>query len=357
MNRTPLLLLALAAACTRQPHPEESPPTPSARTPWVQARSSEGVPVLEAPATVLPSPEGSAGVVPPYRARVVRVLVRPGQQVVRGQALVEVIMPEVTTAAGAHAAATTRLEAYGRRRAQLETLRGEGLVRLADLLEAETRQAEARADQQAAAATLRTAQVDPATAAAIVEGKAPVTLRSPIAGMVTAVQAAVGDTREPTGEPVVRVAGTGDSLVEARCGRFVDAPGARYEFVASSGARHPLTLVARAPVVDPKDNAMAVWLKPQPGSRLPAGLAGRLVVTLQAGAGAAVVPARAVALADGQAHVVAHRAGKSARVPVEVVASSGAEALVKGLAPGEEVAADASLAEPPAEGAGGEPKP
>jgi biotin carboxyl carrier protein len=352
--------LSLAACGKRSSKDEEMPPTPSARTPWVQARSSVGVPLLEAPAAVLPSPEGSAGVVPPYRARVVRVLVRPGEVVRRGQPLVEVVMPEVTTAAGAYAAATTRLEAYGRRKAQLEALKGEGLVRLADLLEAETKLAEARADQQAAAATLRTAQVDAADAAAIVAGTAPVTLKSPIAGMVTAVQAALGDTREPTGDPIARVAGEGDSRVEARLSRPFEPAGARFELVSSSGARYPLAFVARAPVYDPRDGTLAAWFRPPAGTRLPNGLTGRLVVTLQDEAGAAVVPARAVALAEGKAHVVVHRGGKGERVPVEVVASSGAEALVKGIAVGTEVAADAALAEVAAEapaGPGAGPRP
>ena len=145
-------VLALAACGKKGPVSEEQPPTPSARTPWVKARSSEGVPLLEAPAQVLPSPEGQAAVVPPYRARVLKVLVRPGQMVRKGQPLVEVVMPEVSTAAGAYAAASTRVDAYGRRKAQLEALKADGLVRLADVLEAETKLAEAKADQQSAAA-------------------------------------------------------------------------------------------------------------------------------------------------------------------------------------------------------------
>jgi hypothetical protein len=56
-----------------------------------------------------------------------------------------------------------------------------------------------------------------------------------------------------------------------------------------------------------------------------------------------------VALSDGKAFVVARRDGKPEKVPVEVIASSGAEALVIGVANGEEIAADAALAEAPVE--------
>lgn len=360
MKRTPKLRAALlwsllvvgagseAPGCgKRSPAFEEGPPVPSSRTPWVLARSSEGVPLLEAPAQVLPSPEGQAGVVPPYRARVVRVLVRPGERVAKGQPLVEVVMPEVSTAAGAYAAASTRVDAYGRRKAQLDALKADGLVRLVDVLEAETKLAEARADQQSATATLRIAQIEPIEAAGIVSGSKPVALRSPIAGMVTAVGVAVGDSREPTGEPVVRVAGEGDSRVEARFARPVDTENAAFELVTSSGGHHPLKFVARAPVMDPRDGTISVWLVPEMGTRLQPGLTGRVVVTLPGATHAAVVPARAVALVAGRAFVVARRNGKPERVPVEVIASSGAEALVKGIVAGEEVAADAGLVEVP----------
>ena len=342
--------VALTACSKGGPAAEEAPPVPSARTPWVKARSSEGVPLLEAPAQVLPSPEGQAAVVPPYRARVLKVLVRPGERVRKGQPLVEVVMPEVSTAAGAYVAASTRVDAYGRRKAQLEALKADGLVRLADVLEAETKLAEAQADQQSAAAALRTAQIEPSQAADIVAGKKPVLLRSPIAGVVTAVGAGVGDSREPGGDPVVRVVGEGDSRVEARFARPVDPKNASYELLVTGGTRHHLNLVAIAPVIDPRDGTIAVWLVPDPGTRLQPGLTGRVVVTLPDAAGASVVPARAVALIDGKTFVVVRRDGKPEQVQVDVFATSGAEALVTGVAAGEEVAADAALAEIPAEG-------
>ena len=345
-----VVVVALTACSKGGPAAEEAPPVPSARTPWVKARSSEGVPLLEAPAQVLPSPEGQAAVVPPYRARVLKVLVRPGERVKKGQPLVEVVMPEVSTAAGAYVAASTRVDAYGRRKAQLEALRADGLVRLADVLEAETKLAEAQADQQSAAAALRTAQIEPSQAADIVAGKKPVLLRSPIAGVVTAVGAGVGDSREPGGDPVVRVVGEGDSRVEARFARPVDPKNASYELLVTGGTRHHLNLVAIAPVIDPRDGTIAVWLVPDPGTRLQPGLTGRVVVTLPDAAGASVVPARAVALIDGTTFVVVRRDGKPEQVQVDVFATSGAEALVTGVAAGEEVAADAALAEIPAEG-------
>jgi hypothetical protein len=97
--------------------------------------------------------------------------------------------------------------------------------------------------------------------------------------------------------------------------------------------------------MDPRDGTISVWLVPVKGTILQSGLTGRVVVTLPGVVGASVVPARAVALSDGKTFVVAHRNGKAEKVEVDVVATSGAEALVIGVAADEEVAADAGLAE------------
>ncbi len=340
---------APAAASAAAPTAADAGAAPSARTPWVKSRSAEGVALLEAPATVLAAPEGQAAIAPPFRARVSRVLVRPGERVRKGQPLVEVVMPDVVQAAGAYASATTRVEAYARRKAQLDALKSEGLVRLSDLLEAETKLAEARADQQGSLATLRAAQLEAADAARILSGTGQVPLKSPIDGMAVAVHAAIGETRDGIGEPFVRVAGSGPSRVEARFARAWPEEGARYTLVVASGTRFPARLVGRAPVVDPKDGTLSAWFEPP--EALPHGLAGRIEVSLASAGDVAAVPARAVLLDAGRSYVVANRGGKATRVPVEVLASSGAEALVRGLAPGEEVAADAALA-PATDGSG-----
>jgi multidrug efflux pump subunit AcrA (membrane-fusion protein) len=353
-----LLLASLLSGCTPKVQSASAPPAPpsgapaagpatqphptSARTPWVKARSADGVALLEAPARVLGSPDGQAAVAPPFRARVTRILVRAGEQVTRGQAIAQVAMPDVIQAAGAFAAATTRLEAYLRRKEQLEALRKDGLVKLSDLLEAETRLAEARADQQTALGTLRAADLGATDVPRLLEGNGQVAIRSPIAGTVTEVRALLGETREPSGEPLARVAAGGETRVEARLAH-APPPGARFEFVTAGGEHHPLKPLGNAPVVDGRDGTTAAWFAPTASARLPSGLAGTLVVRLDEAA--AAVPARAVALDAGQAYVLLNGPAGPRRVPVEVLASSGADALVRGgIKPGDEVAADAALA-------------
>lgn len=317
---------------------------PSARTPWVAVRAAQGVSILEAPAQVLAAPEGQAAVAPPFRARIARVAVRAGERVAAGQVVAEVVMPEVIQAAGAYAAASTRIEAYARRKDQLESLRHDGMVRLTDLLEAETKLAEARADQQAAVATLRAADLTGERAVELLRGSGQVALRSPIAGVVFEVHAAVGETREAAAEPLARIAAEGDTRIEARLAHAPPA-GASFELRLPDGTRTPVRLLGRAPVVDGRDGTTPAWLAPEDGLRLPAGLAGRLSVLVDDAAVA--VPARAVALVDGEPHVTRNGKRGVERVRVEVLATSGADAVVRGpLAVGDEVAADASLATP-----------
>ena len=208
------------------------------------------------------------------------------------------------------------MDAYGRRKAQLDALKADGLVRLADVLEAETKLAEARADQQSAAAALRAAQIEPGRGRrhrlreeAGRASAAPSPAWSPPSASAWATAASPPASRwsgwPGRATPASRPASPGR----------VDAENAAFELVTSGGGHYPLTFVARAPVVDPRDGTIAVWLVPEKGTKLQPGLTGRVVVTLPGVARAAVVPARAVALADGKTFVVARRDGKPEQGP------------------------------------------
>jgi multidrug efflux pump subunit AcrA (membrane-fusion protein) len=359
-TRLALLLAASATgtllACGKKA-PEPPPPAAaapaarqSARTPWVKARPTENVAMLQAPALVLAAPEASAAVSAAFRARVARILVRPGDRVRRGQPLLDVVMPEVVTAAGQFGAAQTRVEAYGRRKAQLEALKGEGLVKLTEILEVDTKLAESRAEMQGALAMLRAADLDAEGAARLLQGAGSIPLRSPIEGVVSEVKATLGETREPSGEPFVRLAGEGEARVEARIARNLPGP-AHYFMVLAGGESVRLWPVGRSPVVDPRDGTQQVWFKPLPGERaLPQGATGRLMVKLENDESIAAVPARSVGLSPEGPYVVRSEGGKAVKKPVEVLATSGSDALVKGgVKPGDEVAADAALALEPEE--------
>ena len=156
------------------------------------------------------------------------------------------------------------MQAYERQRTQLRALREQGMVRLAELAEAETRLAEARADQQAAAAVLRVAGLEPKDAGAIASTGI-VALKSPIAGTVVELQASLGEVAGGDGPPLVRIAAAdGAERIEARLAR-TPPEDARFEYAPPQGPPVPVTLVGRAPQVDARDATLSAWFEPQAG--------------------------------------------------------------------------------------------
>ena len=341
-----LLLALLFAACAEAPPAVEAPspaagPSPSSSTRWVKVRLASGIGLLDAPARVLASPQGAAALSPPLKARVVRIRTRHGQQVAAGDALLDVLMPEAVQAAGALSAASLKAEAWAKRETQLLALKAEGLVRATELAEVQALLAGARADAQAARATLRSAGIGDKQAEALLQTDGTVSLRSPIAGVVTDVDARLGEVREPTGKPLVEVAGESDGLVEARMLTEI-VSGVPAEFIAPDGTLVPLELVSLSPRVETRDGARLAWFKATSG-KLFTGSAGR--VRLHPLESWRAVPAQAVKGDGAGAHVFVREGEKAVSTPVHLIERSGAEAIVEGVALDVEVAADAAEVE------------
>ncbi len=332
------LWVVLVVGCERAsvPAPVEAPSAPrSVATRWVESRSAEDTTVLEAPARVLPSPESVASLAPPLQARVVKVRVRPGQRVSAGESLVDVLMPELLHAAGDLAGEQLKVDAFSRRKAQLEVLKSEGLVRVAELAEVEALLANARADAQAARATLRASGINDRSAEALVSGDGVVSLRAPIAGVVSAVEAVVGEVRDPAGRPLIQVVGEGEGRIEARLPASA-SPAARYSFVSGAQVR-PIELVSVSPRLESADGARLAWFT-SPDAGLPVGATGR--VRVSADPSWRVVPARSLIDSEGRVQVRVRTGDGSSLVEVRVIARSGAEAVVEGLSAEAVVAAE-----------------
>ena len=378
-------MLALAGAC--KPPAAAAPPIDSgvqprtsAPAPWVKVRPGHGVVLFEAPAQVLSAPETVAELMAPLRAQVVAISARPGQRVGAGTPLVTVIMPELLRAAFAYQGAGLRLTAYGQRREQLLQLKSDGLLRLAELAETEAHLAEAKAAQLEAQALLQVAGLPPSEAAALGARDGRLSLRSPIAGVVTSVAAMLGHVTD--GGALVRIVGSGEPRIEARL------PPALPENIGFSlclphGACMPLRLIERAPLVDSRDGKTLAWFAPAGNTAgaapraagaaatpdpdaLIAGLTATLQVSLmessatgeKSGIRPVLVPSRALLVRDSQPQIIRRQKGEPQQQAVRVLLVTGADALVvaaaaPALQPGDEIAADAT---PYAEAAeGGEP--
>ncbi|MBM7117369.1 efflux RND transporter periplasmic adaptor subunit [Archangium primigenium] len=352
-----LLLLGTGPGCSAPaPAPAPTPPPAatarsSARTAWVHPRAPHGLPLTEAPAHVLPHPEGAAALGLPFRGNVARIAVRPGQRVRKGEVLVELLMPEVVRAAGDYEAATLRREAWQRRATQLEALQAQGMARVFELTEAQAQLAEARAQQQSARALLKAAGVEGAEAAGVAQ-RGTVPLRSPVEGLVTAVDAVLGESRETGSAPLVRISGEGPARIEARLSRAFPAE-ASLEFLVPGQAPLPVRLVDRAPSVDGRDGTTAAWFEPEPARALPSGLQGTVRVGADGLPRVKVVPARALVLEGDVVSVLVREGEGYRRERVRVLGQSGADALVDGaLAETDEVAADAARLLPAGVGEG-----
>jgi membrane fusion protein, heavy metal efflux system len=340
-SRLAALVLAILPACRSSEAPAPAPPAPtrtSVDAKWVPLRAPDAASFLELPATVLTA-TGATGVVnPPYPGQIVKLNVRAGEHVRRGQALAEIMMPTVVAAAGENAAARTRLEAYTGRMQQLRALKAEGLVRSVEIADAEMRLAEARADEERTGAILRSAGVAPGQGRQLAESGGAVAIKSPIDGVVTEVSAALGETRDSAGAPLVRVAGTAPARIEARASQRLPEK-ATFEFVTAAGERVPVRLISEAPVVDARDGTAASWFQPDPARVLPGGLTGKLRIIPPKRPGLTIAPKSAVGKNAQTTFVRARRQDRADDVAVTVVMSSGADALIESPLPaGTEVA-------------------
>lgn len=347
-----VICVVMLAGCTKEAQPSpppESPPAPSTRASWVKVRSAAGVPLVEAPARVLAAPESNAAIGAPLLARVVKIHVRPGATVAKGGPLVDVLMPELVEAVGRLKASQTQLATWMERERQLASLRADGLARTADVAEAQAKVAELRAAVQAARAVLLVAGVDEHTALSSLGSGGVLPLKSPIAGTVVEVSAQLGESREPTAGPLVRVSGGGEPLVEARVLPLNTE--AHWELVTASGQRVPVVRTGESPSVDPVDGRRLSWFAPERGTApLLPGTIGKLVLRSEGAGGliAVPVPVRAVGRDHEASFLI--RAESGERVPVSVVTCSGAECVVKStLRPGEEILSDTDAAQMPAE--------
>jgi hypothetical protein len=254
----------------------------------------------------------------------------------RGEPLVTVVMPEVAAAASALVSSQARGRALERRAAQLRSLQAEGLARLQDLSEVEVKLAECEADGRAARALLRAAALPDEGAAALSASGGRVVLRSPVEGVVVALDVVPGESCEPAAK-LGRVEAAGPGLIEARLPAAL-ASARELVFVPQAGPARVARLVSRAPSLDPRDGSQLAWLRAE-GAPLAAGQTGRVRGTA-AVEGAALVPSTALTWDGGEARLVVRRGEGTEAAKVRVLATSGAEALVTGaVKPGDDVAA------------------
>ncbi|MBM4344935.1 MAG: efflux RND transporter periplasmic adaptor subunit, partial [Deltaproteobacteria bacterium] len=296
-------------------------------------------------AVVRAAADAQAVVAAPARARVVRVLVRSGDRVVSGDAVAELVLPELTQAAAVLRTASDRAVDHRRWLLQLQHQRAEGLVRGAEVFAVEADLDALVAEAAVARAQLRAAGLGEADAARLREGE-PLTLRAPHAAVVRAVAAVPGSVVE-AGAVLAQLASDRPARIEVRGLQPLPAD-LTLTFVAATGPQVPLHATPTATALDSDGGALLAWYEPVQPVALPAGLTGR--VRARAPAGSAVqIPARAVVRSAAGAQVWVQAPTGPTRKAVTVVGVVGPVAVVRGLAAGTQVAAEGDLVAPQAD--------
>jgi cobalt-zinc-cadmium efflux system membrane fusion protein len=356
LSSTPLRLLTLAlvassmlVSCTGETRPlearEDVPSSTKSR--FITVKAPDDPTLVELPARVVASPTARAEVASVYVARVVAVHVRPGDRVKAGDVVAEVVAPEVVEAHARLGASRKQITLQKDRSGHLSDLEQRKLVGRREVFEVDARLAELDAERRVAAAKLAAAGIERGPTGADLAGDR-LRLRAPIDGVVVEVDAVLGEVRDPTDGPLLRLASEQAARIEVRAqSAFPKASSLR--FVSADAREVDLKVEPVASVVDPVDGSARVWFDPETPTSLPEGLRGH-VEAGEALEGALQVPQRALRWQAGVFVVYRRRAGDGNAdpipVPVDVVARSGSSAIVTPQTPGElangdEVAADA----------------
>jgi len=327
-----------AAPAASTAAPTEQRLATSTPTPWIKTLLPGNLTILEVPARTSAPPEATAMVTAPVRVQVRRLLVRVGDRVEQGAAVAEVLAPELVQAAALHQNATDRIATHKRRLADLRSLKAEGLARTGELFEIESSLANLQADHDHAQAVLRGAgMVEKEWPALLATGIW--TLRAPVAGIIREMTAEIGGVIEPGQAPLARIAGEQIVRIEVHLHQPMPV-GVRLGFVPSTGGVYALAEVPTATAIDPGDGSVMAWYELTDAPPLPPGLRGRVRATSMP-EGAVQIPSRAIDERQGKPQVVLRQGDSATWKAVEVLAVSGATAVVRGLAVGDEVAAEA----------------
>jgi hypothetical protein len=204
----------------------------------------------------------------------------------------------------------------------------QGLAKASELIEVESQLASARAELQSARATLRTAGLSEKQTEALLSSDGSLTLRAPMAGMVTEVSTRQGEVRAPTSGPLVELVAASDVLIEAR---FVSLPpgDVRLVWLGPQG-EVALKVQSVAPRASERDGMRVVWLVPEPGPSAPvSGELGRVHI-VESPAWRSV-PAGALSTNGTVATVSVRRGDQVVSVPVQVVLRGPNDAVVTGI--------------------------
>lgn len=305
------------------------------------AAASADAEVINAPGRVAFRSQAQYAVGAIAAGRISAVLVRNGESVKAGAALVVIDSGDASAARSTLDQSATRLanaEAVHRRTV---TMMEKGVGIEVERLEAETKLKEARAEHARARESVEL----------LGDGKGlRVTVRAPAAGIVTNIRAAVGATVAPGGDPLLEL---GDPsrlqivahVTESDLARISVGEAAEVG-LPSIGARLSARIETLNPRVDPESRRAQVYLGlAAPAANLREGMLAQVSMLAAAESGVRL-PVAAVLIKDGKQRVVYVELPDGKFEPREVQTGrvrDGRVAILKGIAPGERVVVRGAL--------------
>ncbi len=346
-GRAPALLLsawalvacdqtAPAAAPTPQPAAADDAATPPANVyagHFTAARPLEEVRELLAVAETVAPPSATRLLAAPFAGRVQRVDVAPGDEVKAGQVIAVLLLPDLGEAATDYVIAQRTSQSRQKRLQQLVALSQSGMARASAVTDAEVAAADAEGRSLAAAARLRGAGIDPASAQKWAEAGGRYWLTAPHEGVVVEVMGHPGSALQQN-DPVARLETAAPVRVEAHIAPALWAADfAGFELMLDD-AVVPITPLAAARTLSPKSGTARVWFSVDE-----AGIAaGRTGLVRPKGKDPLfVVPADAVTRTDEGATVAIRDQGTLVSRPVTVHAEVAGLVVVSGPVAAQEV--------------------
>ena len=226
--------------------------------------------------------------------RIAEVLVRAGDEVAAGQALVRIEADEAQQSAAASSAAAAgaaaRLASAQADHERALKLRAQDYISDAAMQRAEAAWRSAQADAEASGATARAAMTRAGW----------YTVRAPYAGHITELWVSAGDTATP-GRPLLGIFAPGALRVVARIPetigpRLLPGESVQVEFGADAARATTLTLASwrAVPAVDPATHSIEVRVDLPAATRTDPGQFARLQLPVRAAAAEIRVPLRAI---------------------------------------------------------------
>lgn len=166
---------------------------------------------VTAPASVEADPARYARILPPLNGRILKLFVRPGDRVERGQELIAMDSPDFVSAQADYARARATLAQAERTLARQEDLAAHGIVGQREVDQARTDRDSAGSDFERAKDRLLLLGMDPEKT----KLGSPLIVRSPLSGKVIDVATATGEFRNDPTAALMTVADLSDIWVTA----------------------------------------------------------------------------------------------------------------------------------------------